>query len=186
MQVRVAACEQQDFADLQQGYDSCLQDCNICCSSVSACCMFATITHPVTSRVPLKPLPIRETFSMSFKRTKLATAMLYAVGAISVAAQAQTPPPAPAQQVEGITVTGSRIPQPNLESTSPISVISAQDIKVTGLTSSEDLLNNLPQVFADYGGNLSNGATGTATVNLRNLGSARTLVLVNSRRMPAG
>src|SRR6266516_4251988 len=76
--------------------------------------MFATITHPVTSRVPLKPLPIRETFSMSFRRTKLATAMVYAVGALGVTAQAQTPPPAPAQQVEGITVTGSRIPQPNL------------------------------------------------------------------------
>ena len=48
------------------------------------------------------------------------------------------------------------------------------------------MLNNLPQVFADQGGNVSNGATGTATVNLRGLGAERTLVLVNGRRLPAG
>lgn len=39
---------------------------------------------------------------------------------------------------------------------------------------------------ADFGGNLSNGATGAATVNLRNLGSQRTLVLVNNRRLMPG
>ncbi len=48
------------------------------------------------------------------------------------------------------------------------------------------MLNNLPQVFADQGGSVSNGSTGTATVNLRNLGAERTLVLVNGRRMPQG
>ena len=50
----------------------------------------------------------------------------------------------------------------------------------------EDILNNLPQVFAGQGAAVSNGATGTATVNLRNLGSDRTLVLVDGRRMPYG
>ena len=44
----------------------------------------------------------------------------------------------------------------------------------------------MPQVFAGQGGNYSNGASGTATVNLRGLGSARTMVLVNGRRMVAG
>ena len=50
----------------------------------------------------------------------------------------------------------------------------------------EDLINNLPQVFAGQGGSISNGASGTATVNLRGLGSARTMVLINGRRMVAG
>ena len=44
----------------------------------------------------------------------------------------------------------------------------------------------MPSAFADYGSNLSNGATGTSTVNLRNLGSSRTLVLIDGKRVPAG
>ena len=57
-------------------------------------------------------------------------------------------------------------------------------IKTDGVRSVETLLNNLPQVFADQGGTISNGSSGTATVNLRGLGPTRTLVLVNGRRLP--
>ena len=90
------------------------------------------------------------------------------------------------QKAERIEVTGTRIPPPNLEGASPITVIDAASIKVDGVRSVENLLNNLPQVFADQGGNISGGATGTATVNLRGLGATRTLVLVNGRRLPGG
>jgi iron complex outermembrane recepter protein len=90
------------------------------------------------------------------------------------------------QELEQVVVTGSRIPQANLEGVSPVSVLGAQDIQFEGTVQVEDLINNLPQAFADQGGNISNGASGTATVNLRNLGSDRTLVLVNGRRLPAG
>src|SRR4029079_8153403 len=90
------------------------------------------------------------------------------------------------QKGERIEITGSRIPSPNLESSSPVAVISAQDIKFEGVTRIEDMLNSLPQVFADFGANVSNGATGTATVNLRNLGAVRTLVLMNGQRLPVG
>ena len=100
---------------------------------------------------------------------------------------AQTTAPAdPTQKAEKIEVTGTRIPPPNLEGASPVTVIDATSIKVDGVRSVENLLNNLPQVVADQGGNISNGASGTATVNLRNLGSDRTLVLVNGRRLPPG
>jgi iron complex outermembrane receptor protein len=85
-----------------------------------------------------------------------------------------------------IVVTGSRIPQPNLTSASPVTVINSQDIKLTGTTRIEDLINQLPQAFGDQGGNISNGSTGTSTVNLRNLGSDRTLVLINGRRLVPG
>ncbi len=85
-----------------------------------------------------------------------------------------------------IVVTGSRIPQPNLTAVSPVTVVNQQDFKLQGTTRAEDLLNSLPQVFADQGSSVSNGATGTATVNLRNLGSNRTLVLVNGRRLVPG
>jgi outer membrane receptor protein involved in Fe transport len=59
-------------------------------------------------------------------------------------------------------------------------------VKLQGTSRTEDLVNSLPQSFAGQGSNLSNGASGTATVNLRNLGAARTLVLVNGRRLQAG
>ncbi|HKR33448.1 MAG TPA: TonB-dependent receptor [Steroidobacteraceae bacterium] len=99
--------------------------------------------------------------------------------------------PAQAQQqqqetIQEVVVTGSRIAQPNLTSVSPVTAISSDQIKIEGVTRTEDLINNLPQAFGDFGGNVSNGATGAATVNLRNLGSQRTLVLVNSRRLMPG
>src|SRR4051812_21181634 len=85
-----------------------------------------------------------------------------------------------------IVVTGSRIPQPNLTSTSPGTGGKSQEIRPSGTTRTEDVINALPQVTASQAGNLSNGSTGTATVNLRNLGVTRTLVLINGRRLQPG
>ncbi|MDB5692715.1 MAG: TonB-dependent receptor [Alphaproteobacteria bacterium] len=85
-----------------------------------------------------------------------------------------------------IVITGSRIPQPNLTSVSPVTVVNSQEVRLSGTTRTEDLLNALPQVTASQSGNLSNGSTGAATVNLRNLGANRTLVLINGRRMVPG
>ena len=85
-----------------------------------------------------------------------------------------------------LVVTGSRIPSPNLTSISPVAAITDTELKFEGTTNVETLLNELPQVFADYGADVSNGATGTATVNLRGLGSSRTLVLIDGRRLMPG
>jgi iron complex outermembrane receptor protein len=92
----------------------------------------------------------------------------------------------PVQQPADIVVTGSRIPQPNLTSTAPVTVVTNQDIKLQGITKVEDLLNSLPSVFAAQSSTLSNGASGTAEVDLRGLGAKRTLVLVNGRRLVPG
>jgi len=113
-----------------------------------------------------------------------ATAPAATDAAAPATAAAATPAaPAPSQE---IVVTGTRIPQPNLTSASPVTVLSSQEVKLSGTTRTEDLINSLPQSFAAQGSNVSNGATGTATVNLRGLGSVRTLVLVNGRRMQPG
>jgi iron complex outermembrane recepter protein len=88
--------------------------------------------------------------------------------------------------VERVEITGSRIPQLTTEGVTPVTTLNAQDIKTDGLTKAEDLLNNLPQVFATQGSTVSNGASGTANVNLRGLGVNRNLVLINGRRLPAG
>src|SRR2546425_89871 len=114
----------------------------------------------------------------------LSAGILVGLSAPSVFAQVAPPP---AERIEKLTVTGSRLPvSPNLESTSPISIITPADIAFEHPVSIENLLNNMPQVFASQGNMLSNGSTGTATVDLRGLGAARTLVLINGRRMPAG
>ena len=118
-------------------------------------------------------------------RKKLSLAVAQALGAGILVGL--TAPAALGQQYqEKITVTGTRIPTPNLESTSPISVVTPIDIKIEHPVSVENLINNMPQVFADQGNMLSNAATGTADIDLRGLGSQRTLVLINGRRLPAG
>jgi iron complex outermembrane recepter protein len=99
--------------------------------------------------------------------------------------------PAPAAQgenpaVQEVVVTGSRIAVPNQTSISPVTFVSAADIQQTGVTRVEDMLNQLPQIFASQNSNVSNGSDGTATVNLRGLEPKRTLVLVNGDRLGPG
>jgi outer membrane receptor protein involved in Fe transport len=85
-----------------------------------------------------------------------------------------------------ILVTGSRIPSANAISASPVTTIGNVEFDIRGTTRVEDLVNTLPQAFAAQGANTSNGATGTAQVDIRGLGSNRTLVLVNGRRLQYG
>ncbi len=93
---------------------------------------------------------------------------------------------APVQGGNDIIVTGTRIPQPNLTSAAPVTVLSNQDVKLTGTTRVEDLLNQLPSAASSQSSGLSNSATGTAEVDLRYLGAKRTLTLVNGRRLTPG
>ncbi|MGZ5956630.1 MAG: TonB-dependent receptor plug domain-containing protein, partial [Caulobacteraceae bacterium] len=89
-------------------------------------------------------------------------------------------------EVSEIVVTGTRIPTPNLTSVAPVTSVTAADIKAQGVSRVEDLINSLPQSFAAQGSNISNGSNGTATVNLRGLGSSRPLVLIAGRRLMGG
>jgi outer membrane receptor protein involved in Fe transport len=100
----------------------------------------------------------------------------------------------PAQgPIEQVVVTGTRLPDPNLVSTSPIQVVSSQDITVSGRNDISDILQLMPQNFSnDLGqdlGNRTSGLTtagGVATADLRGLGPNRTLVLINGRRLGNG
>ncbi|MET3723897.1 TonB-dependent receptor plug domain-containing protein [Sphingomonas trueperi] len=92
-----------------------------------------------------------------------------------------------AQQGAGteIVVTGSRIARPDLQSSTPVAVVSAERIEQTGASNIQDVLATLPSVgqnISRTSSNFSNTGNGTATVNLRNLGSSRTLVLIDGRR----
>jgi iron complex outermembrane recepter protein len=88
---------------------------------------------------------------------------------------------------ELIVVTGSRIARTNLELSSPVNVIGAEEIQFRQPTSIEDVLRQLPGSVPGLGSAVNNGSNGTATFNLRGLGTNRNLVLINSRRVvPAG
>src|SRR6201999_3971814 len=85
--------------------------------------------------------------------------------------------------VHEVVVTGSRIAPKGLTSTSPLTTVNDQEIKLQGTTNVEDLINNLPQAYAGQTSGISNGSSGTATVNLRDLGANRPLVLVDVKRL---
>ena len=122
----------------------------------------------------------------------------YAIrAAIAMAGATAAPPTAfsqtvaaanePAAELQEVVVTGSRIQQnPNDVSISPIISVTALEIAQTGLVRTEDLLNNLPQVVAENSSGQSISSNGTATVSLRGLGSQRTLVLIDNKRMAPG
>jgi outer membrane receptor protein involved in Fe transport len=104
------------------------------------------------------------------------------LGLSATSAYAAAAADATSGEVSEIVVTGTRIPSPNLTSIAPVTTVGNADIKAQGITRIEDITNSLPQVFAGQGSSITNGANGTATVNLRGLGSSRTLVLIDGRR----
>lgn len=118
-----------------------------------------------------------------------ASAAILCAAALSAPAAAQDSPAGDqlaATDQEVIVVTGSRIVQPNLEASAPLTVLSQDEVKLQGTTRIEDLLNSLPSVVGSQSSGQANGADGTATVDLRGLGSTRTLVLINGRRLLPG
>jgi iron complex outermembrane receptor protein len=91
------------------------------------------------------------------------------------------------ETVEEVIVTGTRIATTDgFGATSPVTVVTAENIKNLGFVNIEQVLNSLPSIETSQNNNISNGSSGTATVDLRGIGTNRTLVLVNGRRMTAG
>lgn len=114
--------------------------------------------------------------------TALASASFTAMPSV---AYAQDAAPAEAEAGEAIIVTGSRIRRPNDESTVPITSVTGDEIFETGSISVGDQLNDLPQLRSTYSQQNSTRFLGTRGLNLldlRGLGTSRTLVLVNGRR----
>ncbi len=84
-----------------------------------------------------------------------------------------------------VIVTGSRIRRPNLDSTVPITSIAGEQFFQTGDSNIGDTLNDLPQLrstFSQQNPGLGIGIAGLNLLDLRGLGTQRTLVLVNGRR----
>ena len=97
----------------------------------------------------------------------------------------QTAPVNKAASPQDIVVTGSRIRSPNLESVSPITVVTGAELFETGKVAIGDTLNELPQLrntFSQQNSTRFLGTRGLNLLDLRGLGTQRTLVLVNGRR----
>lgn len=116
-----------------------------------------------------------------------------ALGFTPMIATAQEPQPVDEDSeedltdVERIIVTGSRlVTNPNVNAPNPVLTVGEEEIDSRGAVRIEDLTNQLPQVFAAQASEVSNGATGTAQLDLRGLGAIRTLVLIDGRRLPFG
>ncbi|MBM7070470.1 TonB-dependent receptor [Shewanella sp. 202IG2-18] len=95
-----------------------------------------------------------------------------------------------AEKVERISVTGSRIRSTDLQEYTPIQTIDASDIDASGAINLQETLLKNPQFGAPgisrTNSNFSTSSAGVSSVDLRNLGSNRTLVLVNGRRVVSG
>ena len=121
-----------------------------------------------------------------FKRSNISLGVMIAMGGAS----AGVTPLAFAQSVERVEITGSRILSTNTISPAPIQTLSAGDIAGSGVINLQELILKNP-VFGTPGISRTNSnfitlSVGVATIDLRNLGSNRTLVLVNGRRYVAG
>ena len=117
------------------------------------------------------------------KQRPLVTAISAAIGAIG--ASAHLPALAQDGQLEEILITGSKIQRANLESSSPITQLDSEQLTLTGITRIEDAMASIPAISLDQSSGQAIEANGTATLQLRNLGTTRTLVLMNDRRLPA-
>lgn len=115
-------------------------------------------------------------------RVTLLAASVAGAGVYSSGAVAQTAQAATGGELEQIVVTGSRIARPEADTTSPMAVIGSEAIALLGTQNIENILNTMPQVVAITTSASNNPGGGVATVDLRGLGSQRTLVLVDGRR----
>ncbi|GGA87156.1 TonB-dependent receptor [Neiella marina] len=133
-----------------------------------------------------------------FASNKLAAAVRFAVFGVAAASTVAVAPAIAAEETteakkgdaERIQVTGSRIKRTDLEATSPISVFDEESIQISGVNQIASFINRLPSAgvpgSTDTGTNFRTTTTGLNTVDLRNLGSERTLILVNGRRHIGG
>ncbi|MET3652884.1 TonB-dependent receptor domain-containing protein [Dyella japonica] len=116
-------------------------------------------------------------------------ASTYGTAAFAQDAQSTTPAPAADQAksktLETVTVTGSLIRRVDVETASPVVTIDRAQIQATGKPTLGDLIQQLP---AMTGGNVNpqtnnGGGSGVSSINLRGLGSRRTLILVDGQRL---
>jgi len=82
-----------------------------------------------------------------------------------------------------VVVTGTRIQSPNVVSSSPVTSVGEVELEFQQEANIERIFRNLPATIPGDGQNVNNGTAGAASINLRGLGTNRSLVLVNGKRL---
>jgi iron complex outermembrane recepter protein len=90
------------------------------------------------------------------------------------------------QELDRIEIVGSRIKRADSETSQPVFSLKREEIEAQGLTSVGDVIQNITSNGSTLNSTFNNGGNGETRVSLRNLGSNRTLVLVNGRRWVGG
>lgn len=126
-----------------------------------------------------------------FRTTARVLCGIAATGVILAAqtAVAQDAPTEAEEDASAIVVTGSRIARPELESAAPVTTLSSDILTESGNTAAGDIIQYIPALFSSTSSDLSatrGTLLGGTQLDLRGLGSVRTLVLVNGRRHVAG
>ncbi|TQV08697.1 hypothetical protein DB824_12100, partial [Xanthomonas perforans] len=116
------------------------------------------------------------------RHTRLSQALLLASLSPLAGLAQQTPAP---QQLDAVTVTGSRIKRVQAEGPAPVQIIGADEIRAQGFTTVYDMLGTLNQAIGTVEADVSWGShtPNASPLNLRNLGPNRSLLLVNGRRV---
>ena len=114
-----------------------------------------------------------------YKKLKLASAILTALG-MSAAASLGF---AQDEELEEVVVTGTLIKNANFESSSPIQVVTRDEIDLQAALNAEEILREIPGVVPSIGANVNNGNGGFSYVNLRGVGSNRNVVLIDGVRL---
>ena len=129
---------------------------------------------------------IKETVISRSLRLMFSGSVVLGLGAFN-AAQAQTAPDAPAPAMQRVEITGSSIKRAQAEGALPVQTVTHEDIAKLGVTNTEALLQQITAISAVGGVPSATGVGastyGEATVSLRGIGSNKTLILVNGRRL---
>nr|WP_316641345.1 TonB-dependent receptor [uncultured Roseateles sp.] len=128
-----------------------------------------------------------------FKRNKLssAAALLFS-GMLPALLPAMAQSTEKVEKIESVVVTGSRIIRPNLTSNSPTVAVTTETMGNLGIENFADMATQMPQFAPAFGASRTQStfsgveSSGLNNTNLRNLGTFRSLVLVNGRRVPGG
>ncbi len=123
---------------------------------------------------------------------KLQTGVRLALGVSAGALAVSVAPSAFAQEgadqvIEEVITTGSRIKRADLESASPVTVLSREDILAAGITDVGSLIQSMPSMSGSpIGTTTNNGGNGSVLIDLRGMGVDRTLTLINGQRTVDG
>jgi iron complex outermembrane recepter protein len=121
--------------------------------------------------------------------TVFASAMFAATPALAQDPVETVQPASPETTQEGaptedsVIVTGTLITNPNLVSSSPVSVIGEDELQLRQTNTAEQVLREIPGVTPNLGQNVNNGSVGSARVDLRSLGANRNIVLLDGVRL---